>query len=48
MNKCTFSIEDKGHEDAHGFGNRDYDRDEQQNLEPAIKRHQNFSGRNSA
>jgi len=48
MQKRAFATEHFRHEDPQRLGKRDRYRDENKNLKPAVERHQNFSGRNSA
>jgi len=44
----ALAVEHAGHEPAERRGQSQHDREEQQNLKPAIEGHQNFSGRSSA
>ncbi len=48
IQKRPLAIEHPRHEHAQRLGDRKNEREKQQNLEPAIGCHQNFSGRNSA
>jgi hypothetical protein len=44
----AFPVEHSRQEDAHRLGDREDQPEEDRDLKPSIRRHQNFSGRNSA
>jgi hypothetical protein len=44
----SLTAEHPRHEPAQGFGDQQHHQQQKENLQPSVRRHQNFSGRNMA